>query len=266
MSFQNTTAGAAPATLAIDEELQDLDLGAGNVVALPTKIASAPKSATIADSRPLEGEITPLTDADKKVAVHAADNDAQFASIADRIRTRTRRGVLMLVENGRDLITVKEQMGHGNFGAWLKREFGWSERTAQNYMNAARAFDELAARGCAPESVVLLPPTALYDFDGKSEEYKNKCVENIMSGAIAKAAKRSKKVKTAANKNASPTASTDKDRDAVEELAKLVVDALPYAVRQEIDGHAGFNSPAFGEFLSKAIAASFGVRSNGGAA
>ncbi|WP_198023929.1 DUF3102 domain-containing protein [Mesorhizobium sp. LNHC221B00] len=254
----------APATLATDDELQDLDLGASNVVALPTK-SPEPKSATVADSKPLEGEIIPPTDADKKVAARATDNDAQFASIADRIRTRTHRGVLMLVENGRDLITVKKKMEHGRFGDWLKREFGWSERTAQNYMNASRAFDELAARGCAPESVALLPPTALYDFDRKSDEYKDKCVKGIMSGAIAKAAKCSKKMKPATSKRASTSASTDKNQDAAEELAKRIADALPHAARQEIDGHAGFNAPAFGGLLGKAIAASFGVRSSGGA-
>ena len=86
-----------------------------------------------------------------------------------------------------------------------------------------------------------------------------------MSGAIAKAAKRSKKVKPATSKNASATASVDKDQDAAEELTKVIADALPHATRQEVDGHAGFNAPAFGGLLSKAIAASFGVRSSGGA-
>lgn len=119
-------------------------------------------------------------------------------------------------------------------------------------MNAARAFDELAARGCAPESIALL-------------QYKDKCAKSVMSGAIAKAMKRSKKVKPATNKNTSSTASTDKSQDAAEELAKRIADALPHATRQEIEGHAGFNAPAFGGLLSKEIAASFGVRSSGGA-
>jgi len=132
-------------------------------------------------------------------------------------------------------------------------------------MNAARAFDELAERGCSPEAIVLLPPTALYDFDRKLEEYKDKCAKIIMSGAIAAAVKRSKKVKPATNKNTSSTASTDKNQDAAEELAKLIADALPHAAKQKIDGHAGFNAPAFGALLSREIVASFGVRSSGGA-
>lgn len=119
MESHNTMATAAPATRATDEELQDLNLGAGNVVALPTKIAPAPKSATVADSKPLDGEIIPPTKGGTAVAAPTADNDAQFAPIADRIRARTQRGVFMLVENGRDLITVKEKMGHGRFGTGL---------------------------------------------------------------------------------------------------------------------------------------------------
>lgn len=265
MSFHNTMATAAPATLATDDELHDLDLGASNVVALPAKVSPEPKSATVADSKPLDGEITPPTKGGTAVASPTADNDTQFAPIADRIRARTQRGALMLVENGRDLITVKGKMGHGQFGDWLKREFGWAERTAQNYMNAARAFDELAARECPPEAIALLPPTTLYDFDRKSDEYKDKCVKDIMSGAIAAVVKRSKKAKPATNKNTSTSASTDKNQDEAKELAKRIADALPHATRQEIDNHAGFNAPAFGGLLRKEIAASFGVRSSGGA-
>jgi hypothetical protein len=148
-----------------------------------------------------------------------------------------------------------------------KREFGWSERTAQNYMNAAKAFDELAGRGCAPEAVALLPPTTLYDFDRQSEEHKDKCVKAIKSGTIAKAVKKTKPTKTAtAATSKKASASTDKGQDEAEALAKLIVEALPDAVRERISGHPGFASPAFGELLRKELAASFGVPSSGGAA
>lgn len=264
MSLQNITTSAAPATLAIDDEIQDLDLGSSaKVIALPAKTPPEQKSATVADSKPLDGEIITPTKGDEKVVATTAPNDAQFASVADRIRRRTQRGVLMLVENGRDLMIVKEKMGHGRFGDWLKPEFGWSERTAQNYMNAAKAFDELATRGCAPESVALLPPTTLYDFDRQSEDYKEKCVKNIMSSAIAKAAKRSKKVKPATSNKASASASIDRDQGAAEELAKLIAGALLASFKMQVGSHAGFASPAFGEFLQKEFARSFGAASSG---
>lgn len=132
-------------------------------------------------------------------------------------------------------------------------------------MNAVRAFDELAKRGCSPEATALLPPTTLYEFDKLSEEFKDKLVKIVMSGDIAKATKRSKKEKAGANKNASPTDSRDKNQDAAEELAKIIAGALPHAFREKIDGNAGFKSRAFGKLLGKAIATSFGAASKRGA-
>jgi hypothetical protein len=52
-----------------------------------------------------------------------------------RIRSRINDSYL---ETGNDLISVKKALGHGWFGKWLKAEFGWSDQTAQNLMNAAR--------------------------------------------------------------------------------------------------------------------------------
>ena len=47
-----------------------------------------------------------------------------------------------LIEVGRNLLVVKQKLQHGQFGAWIRAEFGMAERTAQRYMAAAR----LAAR------------------------------------------------------------------------------------------------------------------------
>lgn len=41
---------------------------------------------------------------------------------------------------GRELIAAKAETAHGNWLAWLDDEFGWSERTARNYMSVAGAF------------------------------------------------------------------------------------------------------------------------------
>ena len=45
-----------------------------------------------------------------------------------------------VVEIGRELIAVKEAIGHGNFTPWLNEQFGWTERTARNYMSVAEQF------------------------------------------------------------------------------------------------------------------------------
>ncbi|MBV8885080.1 MAG: DUF3102 domain-containing protein [Chroococcidiopsidaceae cyanobacterium CP_BM_RX_35] len=45
-----------------------------------------------------------------------------------------------LLDIGQKLIEVKEQLGHGNFGNWLKAEFGWGITTAWKLMKSAEAF------------------------------------------------------------------------------------------------------------------------------
>jgi hypothetical protein len=45
-----------------------------------------------------------------------------------------------IIEIGSRLIKVKAKVGHGNFLAWLDREFGWSDETARKYMRIAEAF------------------------------------------------------------------------------------------------------------------------------
>ena len=39
-----------------------------------------------------------------------------------------------VIEIGRRLAECKEHVGHGGWLPWLEREFGWKERTAQNFM------------------------------------------------------------------------------------------------------------------------------------
>ena len=69
-----------------------------------------------------------------------------------------------LIEVGRELLGVKEAVGHGHFGAWLKAEFGWTERTAQNLMSVAERF------GSNPKLISDLPiqPTAAYLLEAPS--------------------------------------------------------------------------------------------------
>jgi len=59
---------------------------------------------------------------------------------ADRIRERLKKTLEDLIEVGNDLLVVKEALPHGQFLPWLRAEFGWSERTAQNFMSVAESF------------------------------------------------------------------------------------------------------------------------------
>lgn len=72
---------------------------------------------------------------------------------ADRFRGRVRAAYL---DTGRDLIEIKEAMGHGKFGTWIKAELGLTPRTAEHCMNAARFLADKS------ETLSHLPPTVIY--------------------------------------------------------------------------------------------------------
>jgi hypothetical protein len=78
---------------------------------------------------------------------------AEHVAAIRRLGKQTRENV---VEIGRHLIACKRIVGRGNFGCWLDREFGWAERTAQNFMRVA----EMAET--ANFADLDLPVSALY--------------------------------------------------------------------------------------------------------
>lgn len=103
------------------------------------------------------------------LSVHTFDYstlDASTATLAkstaETIHRHQRRLVADLLDIGDDLIRVKDALGHGSFGAWLDYEFGWTERTAQRYMQAA------AMLGAKSDTVSHLPPTVIYRLTAPS--------------------------------------------------------------------------------------------------
>lgn len=82
--------------------------------------------------------------------------DARFVkAAASSIRERGREAAAKVIEIGTQLVAVKNKLPHGDFGAWIEAEFGWSNRTAQRYMQAA------ALEGKS-DTVSYLPPTTIY--------------------------------------------------------------------------------------------------------
>jgi Protein of unknown function (DUF3102) len=53
---------------------------------------------------------------------------------AEAIKAAGTRVIADVIEIGRHLIEAKDLCGHGNWLAWLDKEFGWTERTALNFM------------------------------------------------------------------------------------------------------------------------------------
>src|SRR5918912_824865 len=76
---------------------------------------------------------------------------------AERIRQTVKRTIEDIIEIGNELLAVKEALEHGQFGAWLRAEFGWTDRTARNFMGVAEQF------GSKTETISdLIEPTAAY--------------------------------------------------------------------------------------------------------
>jgi hypothetical protein len=66
------------------------------------------------------------------------DNARTLARHATEIRRLGKQVVSDVIEIGRLLVESKKLAGHGNWLSWLEKEFGWTDKTAENFMNVAR--------------------------------------------------------------------------------------------------------------------------------
>jgi hypothetical protein len=80
-------------------------------------------------------------------------------AIAKQIRALRQRTCKDVIQIGRLLIEAKDQLGHGEWGEWLRNEFAWSQDTAERFINVAKAFGKA-------DSATLrnLDLSALYDL------------------------------------------------------------------------------------------------------
>ena len=104
----------------------------------------------------------------------------QARSSAERIRQKVKKTLEAIIEVGQDLVAVKEALPHGQFGPWLRAEFGWGERMAQNFMAVAEAF------GTKSEIIadLAIQPTAAYLLAAPSspDEAREAAVERAEAG------------------------------------------------------------------------------------
>lgn len=101
---------------------------------------------------------------------------ASAREAAARIRERIRGQQVAIFDIGRDLLAMKEALGHGHFLAWIEAEFGMTPRTAQNYMQAA------VALGDKCEIVSYLPATAVYQLASAPEEVRETVIQKLEAG------------------------------------------------------------------------------------
>lgn len=86
----------------------------------------------------------------------APDVRATVETATRRLHELERRTSESIIEIGRHLIAVKSEIGHGHFLPWIDAEFGWSDRTARNFMYVAEEF------GDKSETVSNLSAKVLY--------------------------------------------------------------------------------------------------------
>ncbi len=168
--------------------------------------------------QPQKGELVPVVVGfnydllDTKVA-------EKVRSSADRIREKVKKTVEDIIEVGNDLLNVKEALPHGKFGEWLKKEFGWAERSAQNFMAVAQAF------GPKTEMIsdLTIQPTAAYLLAAPSApgEALQQAIERAEAGEEITSAV-AKRILAEARKNSR----REKRRVPADKLAVRLVKAL----------------------------------------
>jgi hypothetical protein len=132
----------------------------------------------------------------------------QARSSAERIRDKVKRTIEDIIEVGKDLLAIREALPHGQFGPWLAAEFGWTERTARNFMAVAEHF--------GPKTEIIsdltIQPTAAYLLAAPSapDEAREAAIERAEAGeqittAVAKEIlAKSRKKKARQRRNARP--------------------------------------------------------------
>ena len=95
-----------------------------------------------------------------------ADVAARVRASTARIQARLQKTLADLVSIGNELQAIKEALEQGQFGRWLKAEFGWTDRTARHYMAVARQFGQteiISETSITPTAAFLLAARSVPD-------------------------------------------------------------------------------------------------------
>lgn len=190
----------------------------------------------------LERAIAPVEPA--LVADHGFDYDALPPEEAEFLRSRTdhirdhdRSMCESVIHIGRALQEVKHRLDHGQFGAWLHSEFGWTDRTARLCMAAAEQY------GDKTEIISAFDVTALHELAAPNtpEEIREAFEDQARAGEPV----RGRDVK-AAKRQAKDARSDERSRHREDpnlgQLRRMTSDAVAYLdVRNWDDSEAVVN-------------------------
>lgn len=104
------------------------------------------------------------------------DSALTARAAAERIKLRLKRTVEDIIEIGRELKAVKDELPHGQFLPWIAAEFEMSERTARDFMQVHERFGGKSA------IIADLKPTILYALSAPSTP------DSVIDKAIEKGA------------------------------------------------------------------------------
>lgn len=98
----------------------------------------------------------------------------------EEIRRRLRRSAQDVCEIGRRLADVRKRLRHGQFLVWLEAEFGWSQRTAYNFINVNKAFGDKFAT----VAKIDIATSVLYQLAAPSvpEDLRSQVLKSAASG------------------------------------------------------------------------------------
>lgn len=116
------------------------------------------------------------------------------------IKVLMRRTAQDVFDIGQKLSEIKTRLGHGHFGNWLKAEFEWSDRTAQNFIRVYESFKSENV------SDLNFSQTALYVLAAAPEEARLEAIKLAKEKAIplAEVKKIAEKHKTKSDPNSNP--------------------------------------------------------------
>lgn len=95
------------------------------------------------------------------------------------LKERLQRTAQDIWEIGQKLADVRSRLKHGQFESWLEAEFGWSRRTAYNFISVYETFQEHAKF-----AQISIDPSALYLLASRStpQAIRDKFIQKAKSG------------------------------------------------------------------------------------
>ncbi len=127
----------------------------------------------------LTGILATKHDGDFDYSALAKDASDKARRSAQAIRSRiedTRKNLILI---GEELRAIKALLAHGQFGAWVKSEFNWSQRTAENYMAVAEKLGAFKI-----ETVSILPAVTQYKLAAAPEPVQKAVVAKLEIGEL----------------------------------------------------------------------------------